>query len=312
MNPFASLNSTVRASVPLATSTTFRIGGTADYVADVATADDVRDVVTAADRASIPWVVIGGGSNLLVDDAGFRGLVIRCRPGAVVCHDDGLVEADAGVSLNAVVRSAIQHGLSGIEGFAGTPGTIGGAVSGNAHWGNRSVGDVVESVEIVRADGSSDIRDAAAMAFAYDTSALQGTHDIVVRARLRLTPGASPDDLRAVARQSIERRRQSQPLKMPSAGCVFQNPVAGRDTVPEGVPWSAGALIDRAGLKGAREGGAQVSPVHANFIVNTGDATASAVRALIARCREAVLREFGVALREELVHLDADGMRWGR
>jgi UDP-N-acetylmuramate dehydrogenase len=113
--------------------------------------------------------------------------------------------------------------------------------------------------------------------------------------------------LRAIARASLLHRKRTQPLRLPSAGCIFQNPTPGRDVVPDGIPWSAGALIDRAGLKGHRVGGALVSPVHANFIVNDGGATARDVRTLIDRCRQAVDERFGVRLREEIVCLGGDG-----
>jgi UDP-N-acetylmuramate dehydrogenase len=141
------------------------------------------------------------------------------------------------------------------------------------------------------------------MAFEYDRSRLQRTGEVALWATFALEPGADPAALRATARASLLHRKATQPLRMPSAGCVFQNPVPGRDRVPAGMPWSAGALIDRAGLKGVAIGGARVSPVHANFIVNEGGASARDVRALIERCRSEVRRQFGVELREEIVCL---------
>jgi UDP-N-acetylmuramate dehydrogenase len=141
------------------------------------------------------------------------------------------------------------------------------------------------------------------MDFAYDRSRVQQTGELVLSATFRLTPGQAPDALRAIARASLLHRKQTQPLRLPSAGCIFQNPVPGVDTVPDGIPWSAGALIDRAGLKGTAIGGARVSPVHANFIVNEGGATASDVRALIELCRAEVARQFGVHLRDEIVYV---------
>ena len=126
---------------------------------------------------------------------------------------------------------------------------------------------------------------------------------MLFRSVFALTPGAEPAALRAVARASLAYRKRTQPLHAHSAGCVFQNPVPERDRVPSDVPWSAGALIDRAGLKGAREGGAQVSDLHANFIVTHGAARAADVRRLIARCRDEVRRRFGVELRDEIVYL---------
>jgi len=140
------------------------------------------------------------------------------------------------------------------------------------------------------------------MEFRYDRSRLQRTREIVAWAAFRVGQG-DPASLRVVARQSLRFRKQTQPLALPSGGCVFQNPDPARDILPAGVPPSAGALIDRAGMKGARIGGALVSPVHANFIVNAGGATAAEVRALIERCRRAVRDRFGVTLRDELIYL---------
>jgi UDP-N-acetylmuramate dehydrogenase len=131
---------------------------------------------------------------------------------------------------------------------------------------------------------------------------LQTTGEILLSAVFRVTSG-DPAELRAIARQSLAYRKRTQPLDTPSAGCIFQNPEPGRDAVPEGIPYSAGALVDRAGLKGAAVGGARVSPTHGNFIVNEGSATAGDIRQLIETCRVAVRDRFGVELRDEIVYL---------
>jgi UDP-N-acetylmuramate dehydrogenase len=143
---------------------------------------------------------------------------------------------------------------------------------------------------------------AGAMAFGYDRSRLQTSGEILLTASFRVSSG-DPAALRAVARQSLSYRKRTQPLDTPSAGCIFQNPEPGRDAVPEGIPWSAGALVDRAGLKGAARGGARVSPTHGNFIVNEGSATAAEIRQLIEECRTAVRDRFGVELLDEIVYL---------
>jgi UDP-N-acetylmuramate dehydrogenase len=131
---------------------------------------------------------------------------------------------------------------------------------------------------------------------------LQRTGEVLLSATFRVSPG-DPSVLRATARQSLAFRKRTQPLDTPSAGCIFQNPEPGRDRVPDGIPWSAGALVDRAGLKDASEGGARVSSAHGNFIVNDGSATAADIRRLIDRCRARVRERFGVELREEIVYL---------
>jgi UDP-N-acetylmuramate dehydrogenase len=140
------------------------------------------------------------------------------------------------------------------------------------------------------------------MSFGYDESRLQKTGEILLSADFRVSQG-NPEALRRTARESLAFRKRTQPLDTPSAGCIFRNPEPGRDAVPDGIPWSAGALVDRAGLKGTSIGGARVSPAHGNFIVNDGGATARDIRALVERCRAAVRERFGVELREEIVYL---------
>jgi UDP-N-acetylmuramate dehydrogenase len=147
-----------------------------------------------------------------------------------------------------------------------------------------------------------------AMGFGYDQSRLQKTGEVLLAAVFRVAPG-NPALMRATARESLAFRKRTQPLDTPSAGCVFQNPDRARDHLPDGVPWSAGALVDRAGLKGASIGGARVSTAHGNFILNDGNATARDVRALIDLCRSQVRERFGVELREEIVYLGDWGAR---
>jgi UDP-N-acetylmuramate dehydrogenase len=239
---------------------------------------------------------------VLVSDGGVAGLVLRIRGGAIACVRVDLVRAEAGVSLNGLVRWTISRGLAGLEAWAGTPGTVGGAVRGNAHFQGRMIGDLVDSVGLVSRDGSLAEVPGAEMEFGYDHSRVHRTGEIVAWVDFRVG-GGEPAALREAARESLRIRKLTQPLALPSAGCVFQNPDPRRESLPAGVPPSAGALIDLAGMKGARVGRALVSPVHANFIVNTGGATAAEVRALIERCRRAVRDRFGVRLIEELVYL---------
>jgi UDP-N-acetylmuramate dehydrogenase len=200
------------------------------------------------------------------------------------------------------VRWTINHGRAGLEAWAGTPGTVGGAVYGNAHFAGRLIGELIASVRLATRTGETRDLAASDMAFGYDRSRLQETGEVLLSADFRVAPG-SPAELRAVARQSLAYRKRTQPLDVPSAGCIFQNPQPGLDSVPSGIPWSAGALVDRAGLKGTAIGGAQVSPTHGNFIVNDGSATAAQIRELIERCKRAVAERYGVALREEIVYL---------
>ena len=216
--------------------------------------------------------------------------------------DKNRLGADAAVLVNGLVRWTITHGVAGLAAWAGTPGTVGGAVHGNAHFGGEFIGDLVESVQVVDTAGNVVELPAVALDFGYDRSRLQRSGEVLLSAVFQVTPG-EPSALRSLARASLAHRKHTQPLSAPSAGCVFQNPQPGRDVVPEGIPWSAGALVDRAGLKGSRVGGAQVSETHGNFILNDGTATAEDIRSLIARCRQRVREMFGVDLVEEIVYL---------
>jgi UDP-N-acetylmuramate dehydrogenase len=204
--------------------------------------------------------------------------------------------------MNGLVRWLIVRGLAGLEAWAGTPGTVGGAIYGNAHYGGRNIGDLVQRAGLVSAKGASIDAARAEMSFAYDTSRLQRTGEVLVWAEFGVQPG-EPEMLRETARRSLAHRKGTQPLALPSAGCIFQNPDPTREAVPAGIPASAGALVDRAGLKGYRRGGASISTIHANFVVNDGSATAADIRALVETARAAVRDRFGVELRDEVVFL---------
>lgn len=292
----------VKRDAPLAPFTTFRLGGTADWLVDVHGADAVRQALSLASEAGIPATILGGGSNVLVADEGVRGLVLRIHGGEVFRVDDRTIRADAGLTINGLVRWTINRGVAGLEAWAGTPGTVGGAIHGNAHFQRRNIGDLVRMVTLAAPDGTIADVPAAEMEFGYDYSRVQRTGEVVISADFGVSI-AEPSAVRAVARESLAFRKRTQPLESASAGCIFQNPDPARDRVPEGIPPSAGALVDRAGLKGAREGAARVSTTHANFIINEGAATARQVRALVERCKAEVQRQFGVTLREEIVYL---------
>jgi UDP-N-acetylmuramate dehydrogenase len=293
----------VKRHVPLAPMTTFKVGGPADFLIETRSGDEIARAVKLAHDAGVPVTMLGGGSNVLIADAGVRGLVIRAKGGDVTPIGDTLVRADAAVTINGLVRWTINRGFAGLEAWAGTPGTVGGAVYGNAHWKKTNIGDLIESVRLVKPDGTLLQAPADRMEFDYDYSRLKHTGEIVLWAAFRVTPGADPAALRAVARDSLAFRKKTQPLESPSAGCIFMNPDPVRDRVPEGIPPSAGALVDRAGLKGTALGGARVSPTHANFIINDGSASASDIHALVERCRTAVKEQFGVTLRNEIISL---------
>ena len=296
------LGGRLRPNVPLAPLTTLKVGGAADWLAEVRTVEELTALLAMADECGVPVTLLGGGSNVVIADAGVRGLVVRLRLSGVSQPTEECIRGEAGLTMNGLVRWTIGRGLAGLEDWAGTPGTIGGAIHGNAHWRGRNIGDLVTRVMLASASGQISEVAPAAMEFGYDTSRIQRTHEVVLWAEFQVSAG-DPDVLRARARASLAYRKRTQPLAMPSAGCMFQNPDPARDALPPAMPASAGALVDRAGLKGRREGGARISETHANFIVNEGGATARDIRTLVEAARRAVRDQFGVVLRDEVVYL---------
>jgi UDP-N-acetylmuramate dehydrogenase len=290
----------VRREVALAPFTTFKVGGPAEWFIETKSSDEIVDALRLAHANDVSVTLLGGGSNVLVGDRGIRGLVIRPRGGLIQQIDSNRVRADAATTINGLVRWTVQRGIAGLEAWAGTPGTVGGAIFGNAHFGGRLIGELIESVQLAGDDAG--VRDLSRdeMEFGYDRSRLQKTGEVLLSAVFRVATG-DPTALRAVARQSLAYRKKTQPLDTPSAGCIFQNPE--RAVVPAEIPASAGALVDRAGLKGEACGDARVSPTHGNFIVNEGRATAAEIRRLIDLCRARVSERFGVVLQEEIVYL---------
>jgi UDP-N-acetylmuramate dehydrogenase len=292
----------IQRQAPLAPLTTFNVGGPADWLLDVHSVGELQGVLIAAREAGVPVTPLGGGSNVLVSDRGVRGAVVRVQLKEIAQSAPDRARAGGGVPINGLVRWTISHALAGLEAWAGTPGTVGGAIYGNAHFKGRDIAAIVAAVRLIDSGGGLATVSRADMEFAYDTSRLSRTREIVVWAEFEVAAG-DVTALRARARESLAYRKQTQPLAMPSAGCVFQNPDPARDPLPAGVPASAGALIDRAGLKGQQVGDAAISSTHANFIVNTGGATASDIRALVERAERAVESRFGIALRREIVLL---------
>jgi UDP-N-acetylmuramate dehydrogenase len=292
----------VQQHAALAPLTTFKVGGAADWLLELHAGEELKRAATIARQSGVELTVLGGGSNVLISDRGVRGIVVRVHGGDTRALNASSVRADAGVTINGLVRWTVGRGIGGLEAWAGTPGTVGGAVFGNAHFRGRLIGELIEMVTLVTPDATIAEVPVEHMEFGYDYSRLHRTREVVVSADFRVSSG-DPAALRAVARESLAFRKRTQPLESASAGCIFQNPDPSRDRVPDGIPPSAGALVDRAGLKGAREGAACVSRTHANFIVNEGGATARDIRTLIDRCKTEVAAKFGVTLREEIVYL---------
>lgn len=276
---------------PLSRYTHYRLGGPADILVLPASIDDVVTVQQAAHQRGIPVTVLGGGSNVLIADAGLRGIVLRIgREMKKVAFSDDVIEAECGAPFPRLGRMAVQRGLAGLEFAAGVPGTVGGALAMNAGAHNSTTADVVESVTVV--DGRGDVitlsRDE--MDFAYRTSRLQKQPGLIaVKAKLRLQ-AASPKEVRERLQTFMEKRRRTQPVGTKNAGSVFKNPPGD----------FAGRLVEAAGCKGMTVGDAIVSPMHANFIINRGEATADDVRRLIDNVQATVYERFGVLLEPEV------------
>lgn len=292
----------IRCDEPLAPLTTLRVGGKADWYLDSRSEREVAAAVGAARTLDLPVTLLGGGSNVLVSDAGVRGLLVRFRFGEIAQTAPDVVRASAGVTLNGLVRWTINRGLAGLEAWAGTPGTVGGAVCGNAHFRGRLIGELVAAVGLLQPEGGVRRVSRDDMGFGYDRSRVQETNEVVLWAEFGVR-AATVADLRAEARSSLRFRKRTQPLDVPSAGCVFRNPDPHRLRLPAGVPCAAGALVDGAGMKGRAVGRARVSRMHANFIVTDPGARARDVRSLIERCRAEVAAKYGVALIPEVVFL---------
>jgi UDP-N-acetylmuramate dehydrogenase len=280
----------IRTEAPLAPWTGYRTGGVARRLAVPRDETEFLDVLRARECERIPCFILGGGTNTLVADDSFDGLVIATVACAAVRQlGDGRIEAEAGATLRSLIGRAIRSGWRGLEGFVGIPGTIGGAVWGNAGGAAGGIAPLVEAVRLVDRDGVPEWVDGESLPWRYRHSGIGDRAILVVR--LRLAPGASPSELRAAAGAVFSRKRSTQPLAARSAGCVFRNPPGE----------SAGRLIEAAGLKGASLGDARVSTRHANFIVNEGNATSEQISGLIERIRARVAAEFGIWLEREIV-----------
>jgi UDP-N-acetylmuramate dehydrogenase len=273
---------------PLAPRTAVRVGGAADLLVRPADPDALGELLRAVRELSVPLAVLGGGANLLVADAGVRGVVLKLPqdfPGESAAG--AALVLSAGAPIARLPARAHSLGLVGMEFLGGIPGTLGGAVAMNAGTRLGEMKDVVTRVELATADGAGFVP-AAALGFAYRTCRLPAGA-VVTRVEVRLRPGDVAAS-EAAMRQDRERRRATQPLDRPTFGSTFTNPPGD----------FAGRLIEAVGLKGHRIGGAVWSPVHANFVTNLGGATARDVLALLALARARVAERFGIRLEAEV------------
>jgi UDP-N-acetylmuramate dehydrogenase len=285
----AGLRAVVRENLPLAGRTTLRIGGPARYFVEVHDAEALAALLRASRAAGMPVLALGKGSNLLVPDGGFPGVVFTLAGDFLESRVEfPEVAAGGGVSLMSLAMTTQRAGLSGLENLSGIPSSLGGAVRINAGSYGSELFDLLVSVDLISPDGARRTSPAAGIAHGYRWTALCDTGDIVTAARMRLAPKA-PAEIASRMSEVTAKRRDALP-KQPNAGSIFKNPPG----------LFAGKLLEECGLKGRRVGGAGISPVHANVIVNLGGATASDVVALMEEMRRAVKVRFGVELEAEI------------
>lgn len=295
----------VREGEELARFSTYRIGGPAT-VLHPAAPEDVAQAVRVAHRAGVPWFVLGLGSNVLLPDEGLEALVIRLGKGVdrIDTHGERW-RFGAGLPAPIAARKTAQGGWAGIHMMVGVPGTVGGGVYMNAGCHGGQWSDVVESVVVVDGTGESRVIVKADIPFRYRHSGLDGS--VVLETTVRLTSGHA-EELAAEVTRLFEWRQKGTPFNQPCCGSVFKNPEGRVARLEDGRELrTAGQLIEGAGLKGTRIGGAVISPMHANYFVNAGGATAAEVRALITRAAETVRERFGITLEREVKLIGADG-----
>ena len=285
-----------RKQVPLAEFTTWRVGGPAEWLAEPTTIEETTAWLDWAHQNDLPCRVIGAGSNLLINDEGLSGLTLCLRrmQGVTLDARSGLVQALAGEPIPSLARRVAQAGLQGLAWAVGIPGTVGGAAVMNAGAQGGCTADCLESVRVAPLEGGESFelgRDQ--LAFDYRHSRLQEEELVVLSARFRLDPGHDPDEITRITSGNLSHRTSTQPYTQPSCGSVFRNPE----------PLKAGRLIEGLGLKGSRIGGAEVSTLHANFIVNTGAATAADIDQLIQRVLQQVEAAHAVRLHPEVKRL---------
>jgi len=288
---------------PLSTHTYFRIGGPADLFCRASSADDLAGVLDAARELGVPYVLIGEGSNLLVDDRGYRGLIVQFMSGEPPQMAFPLLTVHAGNSLASALDFAASRSLSGLENMAGIPGTIGGAIYMNAGAYGTSVSDILHEAHIVTAGLEERIVDSSYFDFAYRRSSLQEGGDIVVSVTLKLRKGRREDIIAEYNRIKAIRAEKHPGPDLPCAGSYFKNLPP---EVPGGRRRPAGYFLDQAGAGAMRVGGAAVFHKHANMIINTGSASARDVLVLADKMKQAVRERFGIELEEEVRYLDAE------
>ena len=282
--------------VSLANFTSWRVGGPAEWFASPSSVEELQTLIAWAYEQKMPCRVIGAGSNLLINDAGLPGLSLCMRKlqGSDLDPKTGIVEALAGEPIPNLSKRAAKAGLHGLEWAVGIPGTVGGATVMNAGAQGGCTADWLESVQVIDLNGEGPFElSRQELDYAYRQSLLQEKTLVVLSASFRLDPGHDHKELNQITHKNLTHRTTTQPYQLPSCGSVFRNPE----------PLKAGRLIEALGLKGHRIGGAEVSPIHANFIVNIGGATAADINQMITLIQQRVQMAHGVMLHPEVKRL---------
>lgn len=271
--------------------TTFRVGGPADWFVTPEEEEQVRDLVNVLRREKIPYYVMGNGSNLLVGDKGYRGVMIQIcqKMNRIRTIDEHVVYAQAGALLSKIAAEALTQKLTGLEFASGIPGTLGGAVMMNAGAYGGEMKQVLKSTLSLTVEGEFRVLPVEQMELGYRTSIFSRSGDIVLSAEIKLEPG-NPEEIRAYMDELKEKRVTKQPLEYPSAGSTFKRPKG----------YFAGKLIQDAGLRGFQVGGAQVSEKHCGFVINKDNATAAEILSLIEQVSDKVEAQSGVRLEPEV------------
>ena len=292
---------------PMNKHTSFKVGGPARYFVKAESLDDLKKALDLAREKGIPFFILGNGTNLLVSDKGFDGVIITLAGDFSSIEDlgNGAFKVGAAIPLGRFARSVLKQGFAGIHKLAGIPGTLGGAIYMNAGAYGQEIGTSCTQVTVLDSDGN--IREFAASecGFGYRQSIFQKNNAIILSATFLLPTAASlgktTADLEAELAECMAKRKASQPLNMPNAGSTFKRLSVGAADTPAQI--APGYYIEQAGLKGYRIGGAEVSTVHANFIVNAGGATASDIKQLSEFVQQKVTEKFGIKLHREIILL---------
>lgn len=287
-------------NVPLSALSSFGIGGPADLFFEARTESSLEEAVSLAAREEYPFYVIGAGTNILFDDEGFRGLIIRNRLEGI-SREEGRLTVLSGTHLAAILKETLSAGLSGLEFVAGIPGTVGGAIYGNAGAFGSCLGDFLETATLLAPGAKPAVVPRDSLVFGYRDSALKKNGAIVLKAVLLSSPGEREDSEARIKDILEHRRTKHPPWGTACAGSYFKNPwPPSADRLP------AGRLLELAGARGLAVGDAAVYEKHCNFIINRGNAGSRDVLALAEELKERVLRKFGVRLEEEVIHVRKD------